>query len=71
LAESILPAQSIQEIKQHDQSGAFDHFGPVIGSDSQDLGVSSKSSGSGAAARQNNNSGSARKVSSAEEEKKD
>ena len=32
LVESILPATSIQEIQQHDQTGAFDHFGPVIGS---------------------------------------
>ena len=30
LAESILPAKSIQEIQQHDETGAFDLFGPVI-----------------------------------------
>ena len=33
LAESILPPQSIQEIKTKQQQGAFDNFGPVIGSD--------------------------------------
>jgi len=35
LAESILPASSIQEIQQCDQTGVFENFGPVIGSDSQ------------------------------------
>ena len=33
LAESIVPAQAISEIKQHSQKGAFDLFGPHIGSD--------------------------------------
>lgn len=33
LAETILPAPAIAKIKQHDTKGAFDLFGPVIGSD--------------------------------------
>ena len=73
LAESILPAQSIQEIKQHDQTGAFDLFGPVIGSESLDQGASSKSSGSAAPTQlgQQQKGGSVNAASSPEEEKKD
>lgn len=75
LTESILPATSIQEIQQHDQSGAFDHFGPVIVSSASD--ASEQNTGTAAATGgQQQQRPTAREVtaanaSAAEEEKKE